>query len=620
VHPPLAEADLTAWGRRPSRRALSATTTAVLVATWTAYITLSIVLSADPDTLAAEEAADPAYWATGLLAGVAVGALVLVWVCPRVGVWAGAVVTAVAAVGTPLPAAATALGGAAVLALLALSQSQARIRQREASATWGGSAAPVVPDGLPEARAYAARWRGGRTAAAVACLVVAVVCGAWFARDLAAAQAFRDGALEAPGTVVEEDDLDAVVEVDGLRFDVPLWLASVEVGEVVGVRYDGSGRAELVDDVADPSLVLVPAGAGALTGTALLAHEAARRRRVRGLLLHGGPATTAYATWHEHGALILPSVHAAPIAVARGLLLLSEPPEEAWHDDDHLDRDLSELSDDELVARARAEEGTGHELGDEPSWEGSPPTWHGTRLLVVGLRADGWPVAVRGPDERWYVTDTDVTAPPRARRHLPPSDGVRSTDHGADDQDATREARRGQGSRPGRWASLARSTGAAGPWAALPAVLAFALGVAPEVSWFVVLTGSVTLAGVLHAWSSAARPALSTTTDALVVRGPLRDTVVPWSRVTSVSAPEGALVVRLAPSMLDAEEAVVIGQCPLGGFLLGVDDPLVARDAVLSARGDSTAAGAESRRRPSRDAVVAALGALAFAAGVVLGG
>ncbi|WP_426311039.1 hypothetical protein [Cellulosimicrobium sp. E-16] len=619
MHPPLAEADLTAWGRRPSRRVLSATSTVVLVATWTAYVALSIVLSADPDVLSAEEAADPEYWSTGLLAGVAVGALLLVWVCPRVGVWAGAVVTAVAAVGTPLPAAATALGGAAVLALLALSQSRARARQREASATWGGSTAPVVPDGLPEARAYAARWRGVRTAAAVACLVAAVVCGAWFARDLAAARAFRSGALEAPGTVVEQDGLDAVVEVDGLRFDVPLELASVEVGDVVGVRYDGSGRAELVDDVADPSLLLVPAGAGALTGTALLAHEAVRRRRVRRLLLHGGPATTAYATWHEHGALILPSAHAAPIAVARDLLLLSEPPEEAWHDDDPLDRDVSELSDDELVTRARADEGTGDESGDEPSWEGSPPTWQGTRLLVVGLRADGWPVAVRGPDDRWYVTDTDVAAPPRARRHLPPSDRVRSTDDGADDRDATRDARRGQGSRPGRWAGLARSTGAAGPTATLPAVLAFALWVAPEVSWFVALTGSVTLAGALHTWSSAARPALSTTTDALVVHGPLRDTFVPWSRVTSVRARQGALVVRLAPSMLDAEEALVISDCPLGGFLRGVDDPLVARDTVLSARAVSTPASTESRRRPSRDAVVAALGALAFVAGVVLG-
>ncbi|MGW6228332.1 hypothetical protein ACWFQT_14550 [Cellulosimicrobium cellulans] len=616
MHPPLAEADLTAWGRRPSRRALSATTTAVLVATWTAYITLSIVLSADPDVLTAEEAADPAYWATGLLAGVAVGALLLVWVCPRVGTWAGAVVTAVAAVGTPLPAAATALGGAAVLALLALSQSRARVRQREASATWGGSVGPVVPDGLPEARAYAARWRGGRTAAAVACLVEAVVCGAWFARDLTAAHAFRDGALEAAGTVVEEDGLDAVVEVDGLRYDVPLELASVEVGDVVGVRYDGSGRAELVDDVADPSLLLLPAGAGALTGTALLAHEAARRRRVRRLLLHGGPATTAYATWHEHGALILPSVHAAPIAVARDLLLLSEPPEEAWHDDDHLDRDVNELSDDELVARARAEEGTGDESGDEPSWEGSPPTWHGTRLLVVGLRADGWPVAVRGLDDRWYVTDTEVSAPPRARRHAPLSESSLSTDGG---DDLAADALPPQDARPGRWASLARSTGVVGPWAALPVVLAFALWAAPEASWFAALAGSVGVGGALHAWSSAAHPALSTTAVALVVRGPLRDTFVPWSRVTSVSARQGALVVRLAPSMLDAEEALVISECPLGGYLRGVVDPLVARDTLLAARAVSTSTGTESRRRPSRDAVVAVLGGLALVAGVVLG-
>jgi len=613
VDRPLTAEDVALWRRRPSVRRLALVSAVVLVAT----VVLSVLALPDDDgPFTAAVVSDPGYWGAGVVAGVACGALVTLLVAPRAGLWAALVAAALTAVGSSGTSLVVSLAGAAVLGLLVGVDASARARQRVATRLWQGPR--VVPGGEPAGRAWAVRWRGGWTALGALALVGALVGGAWFVRDAQAAERFRAAALEADGTVValDDDDLTAVVAVGDLELSVPLPSTTPEVGSVVVVRYDGSGRAELVDDVFDPSLVLVPAGAAAVVGLVVLAREAARRRRVRALLVRDQQAVGVLATWDGRD-VRLAADDGVAFAGAQELFLLSEPPDDAAHEDP-FDRPVGSVSDDELLDLAQGP-------GEDDDWPpGSPPTWDGTPVLVVGLVADGSPVALRGPDERWYVTETVVDVPRTRGRHAG-GPSRRSTAAGGQGSVRGGTGPDGGASPAGtrdRLLRLAVRTGGVGPWVAAVLVLPFALWIAPEVSLVALVPGSVFVAWALHTWSWAAEPALAPRPQALVVRGALLDAHLPWRRVEAVVASADALVVRVAASSLEQADAILLPAETTGGLVRGAADPFAARDALLAAndRAVAAAGSGDSRRRPSRSALVAALGVVALVGGVLVGG
>lgn len=598
-------------------RQLAAAACAVLVATFV----LSVVTSPGNDEpYTADVVTDPAYWLTGGIVGLAIGALALLLLAPRAGVWAAALSTGTAAIGcSGVPLVVCTAGTLALLAL-AGADASARAKQHLAARSWTGNGI-VVPGGEPLARSHAVRWRGGWTAFGILALVGFVFGAGWFVKDTREAEQFRAAATEAEGTVVEvtDDELVAVVAVDELDLSVPLPSTTPEVGTVVAVRYDGSGRAELLDDVFDPSLVLLPTGASAIVGVAVLALEKTRRRRVRALLVHGAPAVEVRATWDGRDVRITTSTGARPFAAARDLMLLSEPPtadepESAYH------RPVETVSDDELLELVQGS----HE---EPAWApDSPPTWQGTPVLAVGLVADGHPVALRGPDDRWYVTETVVESPRSARRHA--GAPARSSAPGATAEGAAERGLVGQGetethvdvARPLLRAAV--RTGQVGPWLAAALVLPLAVWIAPEVSPVALVPGSAAVAWALHSWSWESLPALAARPRALVVRGPLLDTHLPWHRVEAVIARADALVVRVGATSLEPADAILLQASTTGGLVHGASDTFAARDALLAAhdRAVAEAAARDSVRRPSRSAVVAALGVATLVGGVLLGG
>jgi hypothetical protein len=457
-----------------------------------------------------------------------------------------------------------------------------------------------------------------------------------FAHEHRAAQAFRAQALEDTGTVVDvaDDDMSAVVQVDGLHLDVPLPSVYVEVGEEVVVRYDGSGRAELVDDVADPSLWLFLSGAGVVGGAALLAQEAARRRGVATLLTHGGPAVRVLATWDGKGGATFAPVDAPgePFGRAGDLLGLAALPEPEESDRlvDPFSQAVEEVSDDELLdlARRMAAEAIDGDPSAEPEGVAVPSTWASTGVLVVGLLDDRSPIAVQAPDGTWYATETTVR-PGHGRRH-----GVTTRHAGAAPSGAARagtapggtvaseDVDRGGDGR-GRLGRLARRSGTVGPWLALPVVAAFVWWLGPElVTWWSVVFFAFGTASVLHAWAWAATPALGVTARALVARRPVLDEHLPWARVRDVVADASALVIRTYASSTEEADALMYSVPPGEQLLPGTGDAREARDRLLAARAlglGLATADTSTRRLPSRAAVVAALGALACVAGLVAG-
>jgi len=245
-------------------------------------------------------------------------------------------------------------------------------------------------------------------------------------------------------------------------------------------------------------------------------------------------------------------------------------------------------------------------------------------VLAVGLVADGSPVALRGPDDRWYVTETVVDVPRTRGRHAG-GPSRRSTAAGGQGSVRGGTGPDGGASPAGtrdRLLRLAVRTGGVGPWVAAVLVLPFALWIAPEVSLVALVPGSVFVAWVLHAWSWASEPALAVRARELVVRGPLLDTRLPWRRVEAVVARADALVVRVAASSLEQADAILLPAATTGGLVRGAADPFAARDALLAAndRAVTDAGTPDSVRRPSRSALVAALGVVALVGGVLVGG
>jgi len=106
------------------------------------------------------------------------------------------------------------------------------------------------------------------------------------------------------------------------------------------------------------------------------------------------------------------------------------------------------------------------------------------------------------------------------------------------------------------------------------------------------------------------------------VRGARLDAHLPGRRVEAVVASADAVVGRPAAAYLEQADAVLLPAETTGGLVRGAADPFAARDALLAAndRAVAAAGSGDSRRRPSRSALVAALGVVALVGGVLLGG
>ncbi|MFE6969102.1 hypothetical protein [Isoptericola sp. NPDC057653] len=602
-------AALAAWRPRPGRVPLAAVGSVVLVGS----AALAVALSPEDDIpLSAAEVESPDYWLTGLLVGLLLGSLVALWFSVPAGAWWGAAALAAPSLGEAPGSGAfvAGLSGAVLLACIGLLATSPRRHQAAAARAW--STAPVqVPELAPTGRRMAQRWRGPWTVAGVLLVVAAVGAAALFAHDLAADRQFRATALTADGTVVEisDDGYDVVVDVDGLRISVSPPESSPAVGDVVTVRYDGSGRAELVDDPADSSILLLVSGIGIVGGPFLLLREAGRRRRVTALLTHGGPAIRLRASWDRDDEVLLAPVEAPRSPVLRtgplaGLTPIRDHAPDALAEDDGDDADdgpygrpVEEVTDEELLAIAR----TGWEDDERPADPDGPhlpPTWAGTEVLVVGLHDDRAPLALRAPDGAWYVTETGPAPARRGRRG------------------GGRPASAGAGRIDGAVLAVVRRTGRWAPWVAVPAAATVGWWLAPGTEVWSGLVGSALVAGLLHAWSWSATAALRVTPRGLVEHGAVLDARYPWSRVAAVLADPGALVVRTRASSVEEPDALMFAVPPDGERLLpGVSDPLVARERILAARAAGAAsatADTATRRRPSRPTIVAALGAAAF--------
>jgi len=605
-------AALTAWQARPAPAALAAAGSVVLVAA----TSLSVALSpADDAPLSAGEVESPDYWLTGLLVGLALGSLAALWVSvPTGAVWGAAVLVAPSLGEEPGSGAfVTGLTGAFLLACLGVLATSTRHRKAAAARAW--ATAPVhVPVTDPSGRALAQRWRGPWTLAGVLLLVAALVAGWMFVHGLAADRQFRAGALTAEGVVTEvsDDGYDLVVDVEGLHLDVPAPSVTRDLRDTVAVRYDGSGRAQLVDDPADPSGWLIASGVGIVGGPLLLLREAGRRRRVHALLSHGGPAIRMRADWAADEVVLAPVASPGSPVLRTGALAGLTAIVDLGDDDEanygHNRPPVQEVSDEELLAMAR--HGWGDQPRDQERHDGtaSPPTWDALDVLVVGLHDDSAPVALRAPDGTWYITET---APRPARRR-----GGRRAVRGGRPGDARTP-------RAGSVTALGRRTGRWGPWAAVPVVAVLGRWLAPELELWSCLVGTCFVGALVHAWSWSAAPAMLTTARGLVERGPVIDATYPWARVAGVVADTTALVIRTDASATEEADAIMFAAPPDGEQLLpGVTDPLVARERILAARASGAAsatADTTTVRRPSGPVVVAALCGAAFLVGTLVG-
>jgi hypothetical protein len=432
-------------------------------------------------------------------------------------------------------------------------------------------------------------------------------------RDTRATADFRAQARTAQATVVEvaADDQSAQVEIDGRRYPVPLPATYRKVGDRVEVRYDpGSGRAELVDDVFDPTRATIPAVLCLMPAVVLVGRTRRRRAQTRRLLTGEWPAFRLRAEQAPRvlGAVLTPWDDVTRPLVTAPSLDLVHPFEVLWYDEDDVDLawldpnandhgrggwqvddegedtgrggegairpDVSAIPDAELLRQARAGLVEG-EAEVEPETSG-PSVWHGSEVVVLGLTQDGGPLAVLD-GERVWLTGRPALWPawswPLHRRRtaaLPvaASEPTRLWDRYVDAQWSVTA---GVGRRVGRWL----------PWLALPLLVWGSRSAAVELgarwqlaSW---ATGLVPLAWTVSFWGA---PRVRLVTDGLRVRGAMLTTHLPWVRITGVAADSGAVVVRYDDGM------------PGGGALLlpeSVELPTLGEDGgpvALAARID----------------------------------
>jgi hypothetical protein len=436
---------------------------------------------------------------------------------------------------------------------------------------------PTLPGDMRKALLRTGRWR---VAVAVLLMVAAVGSVGWWLRDSAAVTAFRARAEEVRTTVeaVSDDWTSIDVSVQGTSIRVPTPSHEYTVGEQVTVRVDlGTGRAEVTDDVFDPSLVLLFSLPCAGLAIALIA----KARRVRGqlyeLLTTPQPAVRALATGAPRagGVLVSPVDDVTAVAgIAPRLVLVVGPLiHAAWgadaldedgHDDETDDweagtgdaeepagepaapgvmpssagqrpsiwarPDVSAMSDEQLLHRAR-----------EPIWPDpaererfGTDAWSREPVIVSGRLDQNGPVLVRRGDETYLATS-------ELRHPL-----WRSVRSGSTPAAESRTA----------WATftqarndallrLGRATGMWLPWLLLPAVAAAS-------RWVVSITPpSPRLLGAAFAFivvpwvlSVTGTPVLSLRPRGLRFSSLLTDTYIPWSRVTGEAVDGDALVVR----------------------------------------------------------------------------
>ncbi|WP_265520581.1 hypothetical protein [Oerskovia flava] len=631
---PLLATDVAVWRRRPRTRRLALIAAAVPVLLLAALVILE---EDDGSGYPATLVEDPSYWMLGVVFGLALAGVATAFALPGATPWLAAGTCALLATTAP----ADAREGMVVvwgLALLCAAPGIADLigvaRQRTEAAGWpGASAPPVVPVVAPAIRAELYRLRAARLAFPALCALGGIAAVWYFAAATTSAQEFRATATVATGTVtaLDDDALEADIEVDGRRFTISTEGVERVVGEQVGVRYDAAGRAEAVDDVDDPSGALLLA-AGLLLAPVLLVREIRRRDAVRRILRDGGVAHTVLATWNDGQLLLVTADGDRPVARVRdvvGLQLVPEP--EAVSSESRTERPVADVDDDELL-RLAVELAHGEQSDEAPDASQAPDRWHRTPVTVVGLVADGLPVALRGPDGAWYVSEVGVLRPATSLSRDLASD--QSTPEQPTPPDAgTAGSELGHGPRAGAAEDaagpvlrLAVATGTVGPWLTVPAVAVLAAWWGTELHLVGLLFGTVLVWSALGGWAWLAEPSLRITPRALVSTGRHLDEHVPWIAVEDVAADGQALVVRVRETATSEADAIMVA--PPSGFdvLPGTTDPRTAREAILAARRRSTTAAAPDQpleripRRPSRATLVGAAGAVAAVTGVVLGG
>lgn len=647
------------WARRPPRVLLPLLVVAVVVYTFAISLMHEMAVGyATGPTLADVET--PWAVATSAAQGVLLASIGLVWAAPRATTWATSCALAVLALGTA-PAAPTDLWvAAAVLAAAAAGASLVALHQRAAASAWGVGRARRAPDVTPEARSYLERRRPAPLIVGALLLLAGVAGVVLTITDDRAADEFRAAATTGAGRVVAltADDLIAVVELDdGTRLDVPLPVTTPSVGDRLEVRFDpGTGRAERVDDVFDPTGALVPGAGGLLAGTVVLAGAATRRRDVHRLVEHGGPPLRLVGTWSpgQRGILLATVDGLRPFAlvphpVPAGTGHLASA---SWTDDDAgggEDRDDgAPLDDDVLLAEAARPA-----LDDDGGVRFGLPcsTWSATPVTVVGLVQDGRPAAVVGPDGDWYVGDLPVRDPAGivdlvARLRRPATtDAARGPSDAQPDRETApvapplpvgdRQAwQAGRDALDHRIKVLVRRvaapTGAWLPYGLLVPIFFLVRGLAADLSVLRLVTYLVAATCLGAGWSHAARAQVSVGREGLLVAGHLLDTRLPWSTVRRVVAGPDALVIittddHRSDASVEADDGDEDGAvlCPASDdalpLLSTTRDPEVARRRIESARPPhgAGASGGRISRRPALSLLVGLAWGAAVLAGIV---
>lgn len=471
--------------------------------------------------------------------------------------------------GVPLPW--LVVGGA--LAVLSLVDGVARARRSLLARQVLGASTPMAPPVLPPRRARRIL-RLGRWRLVVAALLLSVTVGStgWWWREAAGLAEFRARAKEVP-TVVEavgDDGRTIEVVLQGTTARVPTPAHRYVPGERVLVRVDGgSGRTEVVDDVADPSVVLLLGVPSAVLAIALVVRTRRLRQQVHELLTAPQPAVAALATGapRARGVLLSPVDDVTAIAgIAPRLVAVAGPgaseepdhgvdaadddgyawdDEEEWGDDGEDDAsggsdpgrsagaarpDVSAMSDEELVQLAR-----------EPRWfepEALPrfgtDAWAREEVVVAGRLDRSGPVLVHRGDD--VLVSTGVLGHPLWRPLRPASTpATEPLSTGAAYSQARGAALMAMGQAAGAWL----------PWALLPVVAV--------TSWWVVsITGpslrllwaAVTFATIPWALSVVGTPALGFGPRTLRFSGLLLDTRIPWARISGEAVNGDTLVIR----------------------------------------------------------------------------
>jgi hypothetical protein len=635
---PLPETAADAWARHlpwwVSR--LLAPSVVVVAIVW------STVVDDDSDTVTAAEATSLAYLSQAVVLSALVAAVLLLVILPsageRLGLGAAAVI---AGFDDGAPRLAWCVVTALLAVLVVLRVHQRALQQTAGRAAPGGTTAWRRPEVDGDARsvllALDQRWVG----LAGAALVVAAIGGGLYVHDVVAVQSFRASAAVAAAVVTSSDDDAARVTIGDRAYAVPWSVREPKAGETVEVRYDPDGsRAELTDDVFDPTLALLPFVGGGLLGAAALAHERRRRAAIRVLLDDGGPAWVVRASRGRHDAAVSvapcgdptrPFARLGPFVP--GSLGETLPPA------DEVPSDLppaASLSDAELLEVARhgpPPEG----VNAAPSL--TPPPWAGATVTIVGLGDDTRPVALHD-GTRWWVSPqgartvttrggaavatTRRSAPSTPAPPLVTSDSGPAPESGRPSTDGVH--RRGASAAPGRATSslggLVRRTG---PWLSWPAawLVAVPLGwlfAGGDVAWWhmIVPVGLLWRAG--RSWALAWVRPLSVRPAGLVARGPWSSELVPWREITAVVADERALVVRLDDALAGEGDALLFAAGDDGAALLaGARSTEDARDRIEAARSAALpdAHAARGRRRPSLVLLAGAWWAAAAALAVV---